>query len=101
MLKRITLLVLVTLTVSLVGCSKVSTTGVFRDRNFDYTRSQVTILNQPLQTPKGLSQPKFSPQFTIIPVEKNSYAPEPMPNMAPPGFTQVYTLPDVKTQTKT
>lgn len=99
MLKRITLLSLLILCLNLVGCSSVANSNSLRNRNFDYARVNVENLSAPLETPKGLSTPNFSPKFNIPPGQ-NSYSPDAIFKSTPPDFSQVYEIPEVAVKPK-
>lgn len=58
-------------------------TGVFRNRNFDYLKQPVEQLPSMPKTPKGLQDPGFDTYYPI-PDGQNSYAPASSVNMLPP-----------------
>jgi uncharacterized lipoprotein len=74
----------------LTGCG-----GTFRNRTYDYTRTDVQQL-PPLKVPAGVTSPKFQPNLTVPPGPSN-YAPSSMPIMTPPNYNDSYTI-DKKTK---
>ena len=78
-------LVIVSLSIlMLVGCS-----GIFRNREFDYSREDV-ILNPPLNIPDSIgSKVKIKPKL-VIPFEQSRFSPEgdkqPYDSLLPPNF---------------
>lgn len=74
---------------ALVGCS--TSSQMFRNREMDYTTVAVENL-QGLETPPGMSAPTVTPALTIPPGQ-NSYPPGSPPDMTPPGFSEVTSVP--------
>lgn len=97
MLKRFCLVFLCFLYATLVGCSSVANSNTLRNRNFDYERVSIENFSQPLKTPPGMTTPAFNPQF-IIPAGQNLYEPQPLSELTPPGYNDVYEIPPVKSQ---
>lgn len=69
--------------VSLTGCG-----GAFRNRAFDYTRTDVKQV-PPLQVPVGVSSPDFQPALTVAPGQYD-YPAGGMPVMTPPNYNDTY-----------
>ena len=97
---------LLSVTVSMLllsGCSTVqSWTGhskTFRNRELDYTRQNVTERAE-LQTPEGLEQPNYQPQFNLQP-HNETFKPVHHVVMTPPHYGQDTTRAEVqKTMTQ-
>ncbi|MDO8954700.1 MAG: outer membrane protein assembly factor BamC [Gammaproteobacteria bacterium] len=69
----------------LTGCG-----GTFRNRAFDYTRTDVKQV-PPLKIPAGVTSPDFQPALSL-PAGVDSYPPSPMPVMTPPNYNDTFQI---------